>query len=519
MNKTPYKHIASPRPALAANFFAGRRKEFLKRLPMGSVAVIVTNPEQTRSNDTEYPYRASSDMLYLSNFPEPEGVLVFVKAKGKSRFIMFVRPKDRTREIWTGVRFGPEGAVGQFGADEAHTIDQFDSVMRPLLAEADQVYYRFDRNKEFDEQFRALWGKSQKPLVSPEEIIHEMRLFKSPAEVAIMRHAGAISASAHIEAMRLTRPGMMEYQVQASIEAIFKWNGASFPAYTSIVGGGSNATCLHYIENKVALNDGDLLLIDAACEFEGFASDITRTFPVNGKFSPAQRELYEIVLAAEKAGIALARPGVCLADVHEVACNTLRAGLVKLGLLPKSHLTAAGEKKVVDAWKAKAEKAKAAGKASNDSEGADKGPITLFDFFMHGTSHWIGLDVHDVGTYGTRSQMGKKRPLQVGMAFTVEPGIYVMADETRVPAKYRGIGIRIEDDVVITAKGNEVLTAGVTKEVDEIEAIMAAGRAHNEAVESFFAQMNGAGAGAALVAPKAKPAAIKAKSKKPAKAK
>ena len=488
MNKTPYKLTASSRPALAPDFFAGRRKEFLKRLPVGSVAIIVTNPERTRSNDTEYAYRPSSDMLYLSNFPEPEAVLVFVKAKGKSRVIMFVRPKDRTREIWTGVRFGPEGAVSQFGADEAHTIDEFDSVMRPLLAEAEQVYYRFDRNEHFDQQFRALWGKTQKPLTSPEEIIHEMRLFKSSAEIAIMRHAGAISASAHVEAMRLTRPGMMEYQVQSSLEAIFKWNGASYPAYTSIVGGGSNATCLHYIENKAMLNDGDLLLIDAACEFDGFASDITRTFPVNGKFSPAQRELYEIVLAAEKAGIAMARPGVCLADVHEKACNTLRAGLVKLGLLPKTHLTAAGEKKVVDAWKKKAEAAKTASKPSSKKASADKGPITLFDFFMHGTSHWIGLDVHDVGTYGTRSLVGKKRPLQVGMAFTVEPGIYVMADETRVPAKYRGIGIRIEDDVVITAKGNEVLTAGVAKEVDEIEAIMASGRAHNEAVEKHFAE-------------------------------
>lgn len=484
MNKTPYKLAASPRPALAPDFFAGRRKEFLKRMPVGSVAVIVTNPERTRSNDTEYAYRPSSDMLYLSNFPEPEAVLVFVKAKGKSRFIMFVRPKDRTREIWTGVRFGPEGAVNQFGADEAHTIDEFDNVMRPLLAEAEQVYYRFDRNEHFDQQFRALWGKSQKPLVNPEEIIHEMRLFKSPAEIAIMRHAGAISAAAHIEAMRLTRPGMMEYQVQASLEAIFKWNGASYPAYTSIVGGGSNATCLHYIENKAELNDGDLLLIDAACEFDGFASDITRTFPVNGKFSPAQRDLYEIVLAAEKAGIAMARPGVCLADVHEAASNELRAGLVRLGILPKTHLTAAGEKKVVEAWTKKNEKAKAAGKSvgkepnkkASKKANADK-PLTLFDFFMHGTSHWIGLDVHDVGTYGTRSQVGKKRPLQVGMAFTVEPGIYVMADETRVPAKYRGIGIRIEDDVLVTDDGCEVLTAGVPKTVADIEQLMAESRA------------------------------------------
>lgn len=487
---TPYKFAATTsRPSLAPDFFAGRRKEFMRRLPVGSVAIIVTNPERTRSNDTEYAYRPSSDMLYLSNFQEPEAVLVFVKQKGSSRFIMFVRPKDRTREIWTGVRFGPEGAKSKFGADEAYTIDEFDKVMRPLIADADRVYHRFERNEHFDQQFRALWGKSQKPLANPEEIVHEMRLFKSAGEVKLMRHAGAISAAAHVEAMRLTRPGMMEYQVQASLEAIFRFNGASYPAYTSIVGGGSNATCLHYIENNAELKDGDLLLIDAACEFDGFASDITRTFPVNGKFSPAQREIYEIVLAAEKAGIAMAKPGVTLADIHEKAQNTLRAGLVKLGLLPKTHLTAEGEKKVVEAYKKKSAGAKPA--ASNKKTAASSkktaAPITLFDFFMHGTSHWIGLDVHDVGTYGTRSQVGKKRPLEVGMAFTIEPGIYIMVDEMRVPAKYRGIGIRIEDDVVITAKGCEVLTAGVAKEVDEVEAIMAEGRAHNQHIEALFA--------------------------------
>ncbi len=499
--KQPYKFTVAPRPALTADFFAGRRKEFFKRMSVDSVAIINTNPMQTRSNDTEYAYRPSSDMLYLSNFPEPEAVLVFVKTKAssKNRFIMFVQPKDRSREIWTGKRFGPEGAIAQFGADEAHTIDELEAVLAPLLAASEQLYYRFDRNEEVDKKVRALWSKSQQSLFNTDKLVHEMRLFKSPAEIAIMRHAGAISAAAHVEAMRLTRPGLMEYQVQASLEAVFRFNGASYPAYTSIVGGGSNATCLHYIENETELKGGDLLLIDAACEFKGFASDITRTFPVNGKFSKAQREIYEIVLAAEKAGIAMARPGVTLADIHATASNTLRAGLVKLGLLPKSHLTAEGEKAAVEAWKKKNEKSSNASakavKKSKKADKAEKAPLTLFDFFMHGTSHWIGLDVHDVGTYGTRSQVGKKRPLEVGMAFTVEPGIYIMADEDRVPAKYRGIGIRIEDDVVITAKGNEVLTAGVAKEVDEIEAIMAEGRAHNEEMDSYFSQRILAGAG------------------------
>ncbi|MBU6453957.1 MAG: aminopeptidase P N-terminal domain-containing protein [Cyanobacteria bacterium REEB67] len=506
MKKTSYRFTAPKAPRLSKDFFANRRAEFVKKLPANSVAIIVTGPERTRSNDTEYAYRPSSDVLYLSNFGEPECVLAFVKGKEDSRFIMFVRPKDKMREIWTGIRHGVDGAQNEFGADEAYTIDEFEKVIAPLVDEADTVLYRLGRNEHLDSRFNTVWSKTQKPLGNPEEILHEMRLFKTAHEIDIMRYAGKISAQAHVEAMRLSRPGLMEYQLQASLESVFRFNGADYPAYTSIVGGGNNANILHYIENRAELQDGDLVLIDAACEYQGYASDITRTFPVNGKFTPAQREIYEVVLASQKAAIAMTKPGVRLMDIHETASNLLRKGLVGLGILPKTHLTAEGEKKAIEAWQKKKEAAKTgsaassaakkgagkkAGSKSAAASASEQEPLRLFDFYMHGTSHWIGMDVHDVGTYGTRSQKGKKRPLKPGMVFTVEPGLYIAASETRVPAKYRGIGIRIEDDVAVTAKGFEVLTADVPKEVDEIEAVMADGRKHCEHVEAVFAGRSG----------------------------
>lgn len=472
MAKTAYHYKAPHAPKLAADVYAKRRSAFLRKLPAGSVAIIVTNPERTRSNDTEFPYRPSSDVLYLSNFPEPDCVLVFVKPEsGKGKFIMFVRPKDRAREIWTGIRQGPEGAARDFGAHEAHDVSEFEKIVKPLIDECETVYYKLDRNPHFDERFNKIWKDSQKPLANPEAVIHEMRLFKKEGELELMRYAGKVSAAAHREAMRIVRPGMLEYQLQAAMEAVFRFNGASHPAYTSIVGGGANAVILHYVENNCELNDGDLILIDAACEYHGYASDITRCFPVNGKFSKAQREIYQIVLDAEKAGIAMAAPGVRLAEIHEKASQVLREGLVRLGIL--THKTEAEEKKALAAWE------------KGDKKG-DK-PMRLFDFFMHGTSHFIGLDVHDVGTGGTRDPRGKKRPLKPGMAFTVEPGIYIAADDKRVPKQYRGIGIRIEDDVVITDKGCEVLTAEVPKEVAEIEKLMAAGREHCQKIDELFA--------------------------------
>jgi Xaa-Pro aminopeptidase len=400
--KTAYRYKSVKGPALTSDIFAKRRKEFLRKLPAGSVAIIVTNPEQTRSNDTEFQYRASSDVVYLSNFVEPECALVFVKPKGNKpgQFLMFVRAKDRTREIWTGVRHGPEGAVDNFGADEAHNIEDFDKVVVRFWRRPTRSTTSSAATSHFDKKFRALWEDPEADLLNPESIIHEMRLFKSAEEIAMMRHAGKISASAHCEAMRIVRPGMMEYQLQASMEAVFKFNGASYPAYTSIVGGGNNAVILHYVENNCELKDGDLILIDAACEYHGYASDITRTFPVNGKFSKAQREIYEMVLAAEKAGIAMARPWCEAARrARSRLATSLRAGLVKLGILPKSTSPLPTAKRKCSTPGRKAEAA-----ARVPSR---KGPITLFDFFMHGTSHFIGLDVHDVGTGGTRARAAR----------------------------------------------------------------------------------------------------------------
>lgn len=468
-----YSYSAARGPALDASVFTKRRKNFLRKLPAGSLAIIITNPERTRSNDTEYQYRPASDVLYLSNFQEPECALVFFKSReGEGKFLMFVRPKDRAREIWTGIRQGPEGAKANFGADEAHNVDEFEKVVTPLYGEVDRLYYKFRRDPHFDKTVRAMWEANQKDLLNPETIIHEMRLFKSAEEIELMRHAGKISAAAHCEAMRLVRPGMMEYQLQAILEGVFKFNGALYPAYTSIVGGGKNAVILHYVDNDNELMDGDLILIDAAAEYKGYASDITRCFPVNGKFSKAQRDIYEIVLKAELAGIALSGPGKKLQQIHDHASNVLREGLVELGFMPKAHLTADGEKKAMDAWQ------------KQGATGVK--PMKLQDFFMHGTSHFIGLDVHDVGTGGTRDPRGKKRILKPGMAFTIEPGIYIAPDEERVPAQYRGIGVRIEDDVVITEKGCEVLTDAVPKEVDAIEKLMAEGKAHCQQVEKTF---------------------------------
>ena len=286
-----------------------------------------------------------------------------------------------------------------------------------------------------------------------------MRMVKSAAEIRLMRQAAAISAQAHCVAMQMCRAGMMEYEIQAEIEHVFRSNGASGPAYGSIVAGGSNAIILHYLDNNAALSDGQLLLIDAACEYQGYASDITRTFPINGKFTEAQLEIYNLVLEAQRAAISIAKPGVTLKQLHEKSAHVLRQGLLKLGVLAPGMTSLEAEEKII----------KHGGKNGNRTT-----PVVLRDLFMHGTSHWLGLDVHDVGTSGTRSAHAKVRPMEVGMVFTVEPGLYFDPEDKRLPKKYRGIGVRIEDDVVITAKGCEVLTAGVPTIAKEIEELMAA---------------------------------------------
>ncbi len=454
---TKNQNLKARAPKLARAFFAGRRKEFFSRLPADSLAIIVSNPEMTRSNDTEFPYRQSSDVLYLSGFPESSTVLVFHKTGKRQRFIMFVRPKDLERETWTGRRFGVEGAKSLFGCTEAHSIDDFEKVMEELVgAGTEQIFYKFDRNPEIDARFKKLWLPRQKPLHNPEDILHPMRHIKEASELLLMRHACEISAQAHCEAMRRVRPGMHEYEIQGIIEGFGASCGAPRQAYNTIAGGGRNGVILHYNENSDVLNDGDLLLVDAGCEFRGYASDITRTYPVNGKFSDAQKEIYELVLAAQLAAIKAAKPGADINRVHAAADNVLRRGLVTLGILPAKMASKAGHDKLV----ARAEK-----------KGEEDKLAHVARFFMHGTSHWMGLDVHDV--CGVPKKEGKELPLAPGMVLTVEPGLYFRPDDKLVPKRYRGIGIRIEDDVLIVEGGCEVLTASVPKTVSDIERLMA----------------------------------------------
>jgi Xaa-Pro aminopeptidase len=442
-------------PELPSAFFSGRREEFFANLPFNSLAVIVSNPQMKRSNDMHFPYRQSSDILYLSGFPEPGTVLVFRKTRQSQRFIMFVRPKDLERETWNGRRFGVEGAKSLFGCDEAYSIDDFDTVMEELLGEGtEQVFYKFGRNAAIDEKFKTLWLPNQKKLRDPEEIVHLMRLFKVADELVQIRHGCEISAQAHCQAMRLVRPGMHEYEIRGIIEGFGAACGAPEQAYPTIAGGGNNAVILHYTENSDVLADGDLLLVDAGCEFRGYASDITRTYPVNGKFSDAQKEVYELVLEAQLAAIDAAKPGATMESVHAAAEDVLRCGLVKLGILPEQMVSRDNHHDLVVVAELLGEQIAHVGR-----------------FFMHGTSHWMGLDVHDV--CGMERKASAELPFTPGMVITVEPGLYFRSDDQLVPERYRGIGIRIEDDILIVPSGCEVLTASVPKTVSDIEQLMA----------------------------------------------
>jgi len=448
-------------PKIARSEYRARIDEFWSKMRDSSVAIVVANPERTRSNDTEHAYRQSSDLLYLTGFPEAEAAVVITKLSGKykKRVIMFVRPKDRAREIWTGIRCGVEGAKKNFGAHEAYGVDAFQSQIGGLVGRAENVYHHIGLNEEFDESFKKVWQTGehggQKPLFDTLDILHDMRACKSAREQNVLRHSGEISARAHCEAMKATRPGMSERQLQAVLEGAFMYMGASGVAYGSIVGGGNNAVVLHYTENNATLKDGDLVLVDAAAEFAGYASDITRTWPVNGKFTEAQREIYELVLKSQVAGIKSIRAGNAWGNTHKVASRVLRAGLIELGILP-GDLT---EKKEREIWKQKAADARAGKKPAE----GDAKPLMLNDFFMHGVGHHMGLDVHDPCD---------REDLKVGMVLTVEPGLYFDKNDTRVPEKYRGIGVRIEDDVIVTEDGCEVITASVPKSVADIEKLM-----------------------------------------------
>jgi Xaa-Pro aminopeptidase len=414
-----------------------------------SIAIIPSAREQVRSRDTEFPFRQDSDFFYLCGFTEPDAVLVLVPGRKHGQFVMFCRDRDMSMELWHGFRVGPEGACESFSADDAFPIGDIDEILPGLIEGRDRVYYSMGRSTKFDQQIMAwvnqIRSKEAFGAVPPGEfndldhMLHDQRLIKSAAELRLMRRAGQITAQAHSRAIRYCRPGMYEYQLEAEILHEFASHGARHPAYSSIVGSGSNACVMHYVENSSKMRSGDLVLIDAGCEFEYYAADVTRTFPVGGTYSKEQRALYEVVLAGQLAAIDAIKPGNHWNQPHDASVRAVTEGLVKLGLLKGSV------SKLI-------------------ARGAYR------DFYMHKAGHWLGLDVHDVGDYRVADEW---RMLEPGMVMTVEPGIYISPDNTLVAKKWRGIGIRIEDDVIVTAEGRDVITSGVPKTVEEIEAMMA----------------------------------------------
>ncbi|MEG3134252.1 Xaa-Pro aminopeptidase [Rouxiella sp. T17] len=432
--------------------FQARRQALIAKMAPGSAAIIFAAPEATRNADSEYPYRQSSDFWYLTGFNEPEAALVLVKSDDNhNHSVLFNRVRDLTAEIWFGRRVGQDAAPARLGVDRALPFDDINEQLHLLLNGLDVVYHAQGYYDYADEIVNRAMEKLRhgfrQNLSAPATMIdwrpwvHEMRLIKSPNEIAVMRRAGQITAKGHTRAMQACRAGMFEYHLEGEIHYEFSRHGSRTPSYNTIVGSGENACILHYTENESELRNGDLVLIDAGCEYQSYAGDITRTFPVSGKFSPAQREIYDIVLASEYKALEILGPGRSIQEATEAAIRVMVEGLVKIGVMK-------GEVDELIAAQAHRQ------------------------FFMHGLSHWLGLDVHDVGNYGTAD---RSRTLEPGMVLTVEPGLYI-APDADVPEAYRGIGIRIEDNIVITKTGIEILTGDVVKEADDIEALMAAAR-------------------------------------------
>ena len=429
--------------------YSARRKELMSLMHSNSIAIISAAPEKVRSRDTHYPYKQNVNLSYLCGFPEPDSVLVLIPGRAQGEMVLFCRDKDLLRETWDGYREGPEGAVSNFGADDAFPIADIDDILPNLIEGKDRLYYAIGKDPEFDRHLmdwvnhvRNQRGNGALPpgeFVDLDHFINEMRLFKTAGELKIMRKAAEISVSAHSRAMKASKPGLFEYQLQAEIEHEFAVHGSAGAAYTSIVGGGKNGCILHYIENRDALKGGDLVLIDAGCEYQNYAADITRTFPVNGKFSDEQAAIYDIVLQAQTDAIAVIGPGIEYNKTNEATVLAITQGLVDLGIL---H----GDVDELIASEAHRE------------------------FYMHGAGHWLGMDVHDVGDYKIDGQW---RVYEPGMVVTIEPGIYIAPGNPNVDKKWHGIAVRIEDDIVVTKDGNENITAGVPKKRDEIEALMA----------------------------------------------
>jgi len=425
---------------------AAHRDRFMASLD-GGVAVFCTGPEQVRSRDTHFKFRPDSDFWYLTAFPEPDAIAVLRADQDESRFVLFVRPRDPELETWNGRRAGVEGARDLYGADEAHPIEALDAELPGLLKGASNLTYATGLDKEFDARLlgslRQMNERTRDGVQGPVQLrdpapqLHEMRLHKQSAELALMRQAAAVTNDAHRAAMKALSPGMFEFEIEAIVDGVFRSAGGWGPGYTTICASGDNACVLHYTTNDMPVRDDDLLLLDAGCEIAGYTADVTRTFPVSGSFTDPQRELYEVVLTAQLAGIAQVRPGESFDSVHATALRSLVTGMIDIGLLSGS----------VD-------------------EAIEAGAFK--PWFMHRTSHWLGLDVHDVGLYTDAS--GNSRPLAEGMILTVEPGLYIAADDTTAPERFRGIGLRIEDDILVTADGHENLTAEIPKTIAEIEA-------------------------------------------------
>jgi Xaa-Pro aminopeptidase len=428
--------------------YGGRREAVFSAMGPG-VMVVASAPTAIRNNDVEHEYRQHSDVYYLTGFDEPDSVLILTNQHREHRVVLFMRERDAEREIWDGPRLGTARAKEALGVDAAYPIKELEERLPDYLEGARRVHYRIGADRAFDERFlRALdlvrvrsrrGVECPSEIVDPAVIVHELRLRKSPVERALMRRAAEITRDAHLAAMRIARPGRYEYEVEAELLRTFRAGGSERPAYGSIVGSGPNATILHYRKNDRRLDDGDLLLIDAGAEYAYYAADVTRTFPVSGRFTPPQRAIYQLVLESQLAAIAAVRPGVTLEAVHAVSCEVLAAGLVRLGLIP------------------------------GPVEGAvERGDFRRF--YMHRTSHWLGMDVHDVGRYHLG---GAPRPLEPGFVLTIEPGLYISAN-AEVPAEYRGIGVRIEDDILVTPEGGENLTFDIPKGVEELETLLAA---------------------------------------------
>ena len=425
-----------------------RRRQLMRMAGDDAIIILPAAPERVRSRDTFHPYRPDSDVLYLSGFDEPEAVLVLVPGRKHGESLLFCRERDAAREAWDGPRVGPEGAPDALGIDDAYAIDDIDDILPGLIEGRRRVYYHFGRDTDFDLKLIG-WVNSVRAQVRhgaqpPHEflelghLLDEMRLFKGADELRLMRRAAAISVQAHEAVMRAVRAGMREYELQAELERVFRAAGAE-PAYSSIIGAGANACVLHYRDNRATVRRGELVLVDAGAEHRGYAADITRTFPVDGRFSREQRTLHDLVDAAYAAALAQARPGVPYEAGHLAAVEVLTEGMLSLGLLKGTLRKALAD----EAYKR---------------------------YYPHKTGHWIGLDVHDVGDYRID---GESRLLEPGMVYTIEPGIYIPPGDTGVAAKWRGIGIRTEDDVAITRDGHEVLTAGLARSADEIEEFMA----------------------------------------------